>query len=265
MPGVNNPSAIAAGHSRIYLPMTLQNRAHEMGIELNDAQVAAFGRFQEALLDWNQRMNLTSITDPAEIESKHFLDSLSCLLALPRLDGRPIAAWLATSPKAVDIGAGAGLPGLALKIVWPGLRLTLLESTGKKCRFMQHVVDTLQLTDVTVVQARAEDYGQHAGRIAFDLAWARAVSRMPTLLEYGLPLLKRGGWFVIQKGPEPQEELASARLALRTLGGRLHEILPVTVPGLEAGRSLALVAKTAQTPMAYPRRAGIPERQPLLA
>jgi 16S rRNA (guanine527-N7)-methyltransferase len=244
--------------------MTLQDHAREMGIELTGAQMDAFRRYQEDLLDWNQRMNLTAITDPAEIESKHFLDSLSCLLALPRIDGRPLAAWLASSPKAVDIGAGAGLPGLALKIVWPGLRLTLLEATGKKCRFMQHVVDTLGLKDVTVVQARAEDFGQRAGRIAFDLALARAVSRLPTLLEYGLPLLKRGGWLVIQKGRDPQEELAQSRLALQTLGGSLHDVLPVTVPGLQAERSLLIVAKAAQTPAAYPRRAGIPERQPIL-
>jgi 16S rRNA (guanine527-N7)-methyltransferase len=244
--------------------MTLQDHAHEMGIELDDAQMLAFQRFQEELLDWNQRMNLTAITDPAEVESKHFLDSLSCLLALPQIDGRPLAAWLASSPKAVDIGSGAGLPGLALKIVWPGLRLTLLEATGKKCRFMQHVVDMLGLEQVTVVQARAEDFGQRAGRLAFDLALARAVSRLPTLLEYGLPLLKRGGWLVIQKGREPQEELAQSRLALQTLGGSLHDVLPVTVPGLEAERSLVIVAKAAQTPAAYPRRAGIPERQPIL-
>lgn len=244
--------------------MTLQNHAHAMGIELDDAQAAAFQRFQEELLDWNQRMNLTAITDPAEIEAKHFLDSLSCLLALPHIDRRPLAAWLASSPKAVDIGSGAGLPGLALKIVWPGLRLTLLDATAKKCRFMQHVVDVLGLQQVTVIQARAEDFGQHAGRLAFDLALARAVSRVPTLLEYGLPLLKLGGWFVIQKGREPQEELANARLALQTLGGSLHQVLPVTVPGLEAERSLVLVTKAARTPAAYPRRAGIPERQPIL-
>ena len=244
--------------------MTLQDHAHEMGIELDDAQMLAFRRFQEELLDWNQRMNLTAITDPAEIETKHFLDSLSCLLALPRIDRRPLAAWLASSPKAVDIGSGAGLPGLALKIVWPGLRLTLLDATAKKCRFMEHIASVLGLADVTVVQARAEDFGQHAGRLAFDLALARAVSRLPTLLEYGLPLLKRGGWFVIQKGREPQEELAQSRLALQTLGGSLHDVLPVTVPGLEAERSLLLVAKAAQTPAAYPRRAGIPERQPIL-
>lgn len=244
--------------------MTLQNHAHAMGIELDDAQAAAFQRFQEELLDWNQRMNLTAITDPAEIEAKHFLDSLSCLLALPHIDRRPLAAWLASSPKAVDIGSGAGLPGLALKIVWPGLRLTLLDATAKKCRFMQHVVDVLGLQQVTVIQARAEDFGQHAGRLAFDLALARAVSRVPTLLEYGLPLLKLGGWFVIQKGREPHEELANARLALQTLGGSLHQVLPVTVPGLEAERSLVLVTKAARTPAAYPRRAGIPERQPIL-
>ncbi len=122
-----------------------------------------------------------------------------------------------------------------------------------------------------MVQARAEDFGQHAGRIAFDLAFARAVSRLPTLLEYGLPLLKLGGWFVIQKGREPHEELAGSQLALQTLGvalqtlgGSVHDILPLAVPGLEAERSLVVVAKAAKTPAAYPRRAGIPERQPIL-
>lgn len=244
--------------------MTLPDRAREMGIELTDAQVLAFQRLQEELLDWNQRLNLTSITDPAEVETKHFLDSLSCLLALPRIDGRPLAAWLASAPRAVDIGAGAGLPGLALKIAWPGLRLTLLEATGKKCRFMEHVVGVLGLPDVTVVQARAEDFGQRGGRLAFDLALARAVSRLPALLEYGLPMLKLGGWFIIQKGRNPQEELVQARLALQTLGGSLHEALPVRVPGLEAERWLVVVAKAASTPAAYPRRAGIPERQPIL-
>lgn len=243
--------------------MTLQDNARTLGIDLSDAQINAFERFQHELLDWNQRMNLTSITDPAEIETKHFLDSLSCLLALPQSDGRPLTEWLASAPRAVDIGSGAGLPGIALKIAWPGLRLTLLDATAKKCTFMQHVVDTLGLTDVTVVQARAEDFGHRAGRIAYEVAFARAVSKLPTLLEYGLPMLKQGGLFVMQKGRAPQEEIDSARLALKTLGGKLRTVLPVTVPGLDAERSLIVVSKVTQTPAIYPRRAGLPEREPI--
>lgn len=243
--------------------MTLQDRAQALGIALTPDQLAAFERFTAELLDWNQRMNLTAITDPVEIETKHYLDSLSCLLALPQMDGRGLAQWLAEPRRAVDIGAGAGLPGLALKIVWPGLRLTLLEATAKKCRFMQHVVDTLGLAQVEVVHSRAEEFGQGRGRLLFDLAFARAVGRLPTLLEYGLPLLKPKGWFVIQKGREPQDEIASAQPALRALGGKLASVLPVTVPGLEAERTLLLVQKSNQTPAIYPRRAGLPEKQPI--
>ena len=242
---------------------TLQHHAQAMGITLNSEQIAAFQRFSAELLDWNQRMNLTAITDPDEVESKHFLDSLSCLLALPHLDEQPLSAWLTRPLRAVDIGSGAGLPGLALKIAWPELRLTLLDATAKKCRFMQHVADTLGLSDVTVVQARAEDFGRHTGRMVFDLALARAVARMPVLLEYGLPMLRQGGFFIVQKGRDAQQEIDNGRLALRTLGGSLRFARQVTVPGLEAERSLIVVAKTAQTPGVFPRRSGIPEREPI--
>lgn len=243
--------------------MTLADNSRQMGIELDETHLAAFDRYQAELLDWNQRFNLTSITDPAEIEVKHFLDSLSCLLALPAIDRRPVAQWLQTSLRAVDIGAGAGFPGLPLKIVWPGLRLTLLETTGKKCRFLQHMVAVLGLADVDVVQSRAEVFGQGAGRQAFDLALGRAVTRLPALLEYALPLLRVGGWFIAQKGRDPQEEVLASQVALETLGGSYHDSLPVAVPGLDASRTLVLVAKAGPTPAAYPRRPGIPERQPL--
>jgi 16S rRNA (guanine527-N7)-methyltransferase len=243
--------------------MDLQAGARQLGVELSPQQLAAFDRLQAELLDWNQRMNLTAIIDPAEVAVKHFLDSLSCLAALPHVDGRSIEAWLQTAPAAVDIGAGAGFPGLPIKIAWPALRLTLLDATGKKTRFMKHAVDVLGMTDVTVIQARAEEFGRGPGRQAFDLAWARAVSRFSTLLEYGLPMIKVGGWLIAQKGRNPQEELAESQTALKTLGGRLHGVLPVTVPGLPADRTLVVVAKVAPTPPAYPRRPGIPEHQPL--
>jgi 16S rRNA (guanine527-N7)-methyltransferase len=244
--------------------MNLYEGAHQLGIELSAQQLAAFERLQAELLEWNQRINLTAITDPAEIAVKHYLDSLSCLAALPRIDGRPVETWLGTAPAAVDIGAGAGFPGLPIKIAWPGLRLTLLDATGKKTHFMKHAVAALALDNVTVVQARAEEFGRGPGRQGFDLAFARAVSRFPALLEYGLPMLKVGGWLIAQKGRDPQEELAEAQAALRLLGGQLLASFPVVVPSLDADRSLVVVAKVAPTPPAYPRRPGIPEHQPLV-
>lgn len=243
--------------------MSLQDGARRMGIELSDEQVRAFELYRSTLLEWNQRFNLTAITDPAEIDAKHFLDSLSCLAALPTIDGGTVDQWLGRSITAVDVGAGAGFPGLPMRIVWPGLRLTLLEATGKKCRFMEHVVAELGLENVAVVNARAEDFGQGSGRGQFDLGLVRAVSRISTLLEYTLPLLRIGGWLVAQKGRDPEQELVAAQAALNTLGGSLHDVLAVDVPGMEAERNLVVVVKASPTPGAYPRRAGIPQRQPL--
>ena len=244
--------------------MNLEEGAFQLGVPLDAAQLASFDQYLALLLDWNQRMSLTTITDPVEVVTKHFLDSLSCLLALPRIDQQPVQDWLARPLRAVDVGAGPGFPGLPLKIAWPALRLTLVESTGKKCRFLEQVIADLGLQYVTVINERAEDYGQGRQRASFDLALARALSRLPTALEYCLPLLKTGGWLIAQKGKDPQEEAAEARVALNTLGGSLHDILPVDVPGLDAQRSLVIVHKDAKTPVAYPRRAGIPQHQPLL-
>lgn len=244
--------------------MNLQEGAFQLGVPLDAGQLASFDRYLALLQEWNQRMSLTTITSPEEVVSKHFLDSLSCLLALPAIDRQPVQQWLTRPLRAVDVGAGAGFPGLALKIAWPALRLTLLETTGKKCRFLEQVVADLGLQNVTVVNQRAEDYGQGPQRASFDLAMARALSRLPTVLEYCLPLLQLGGWLIAQKGKEPQEEVVDARLALNTLGGSLHDILPISVPGLNAQRALVIIAKAARTPAAYPRKAGTPQRQPLL-
>lgn len=246
------------------MSINLQEGALQLGVPLDAAQEASFQRYLSLLLEWNQRMNLTSITDPGEVVAKHFLDSLSCLLGLAAVDQQPVQQWLARPLRAVDVGAGAGFPGLPLKIVWPVLRLTLVEATGKKCRFLEHVVAELGLEDVQVVNSRAEDFGQGSQRASFDLAVARALSRASTALEYCLPLLKLGGWLVLQKGQDPQEELAEARVALETLGGSVHTSLPVAVPGLEGQRTLVMVAKAARTPAVFPRRAGIPQHHPLL-
>ncbi len=188
---------------------------------LTRRQLEAFEWYAAELLAWNERFNLTAITDPSDIELKHFIDSLSCLLALKP---RP-------AERLVDIGTGAGFPGLPLKIVLPRLHVTLVEATGKKAEFCQHVVDGLGLEGVTVVHARAEEVGQMPEhRAAYDWAVARAVAGMPVLAEYLLPLVKLGGKAVAQKGETGPAEAHAADAALRLLGGRVQQLIPIELP-----------------------------------
>lgn len=234
----------------------LKAGAEEWGLILTPDQVEAFELYYRQLVVWNERANLTAITDYEEVQIRHFLDSLSCLQVLTDL-----------SPEArcIDIGAGAGFPGLPLKIIRPQLRLTLLESTGKKVRFLEHMVRKLGLQGVELIKGRAEELGRRPDRReSYDVALARAVAQLPVLLEYALPLLKLGGLFVAQKGMEIEEELVGARPAMEVLGGRLKEVREVHLPGLEAVRHLVVVEKVSLTPDKYPRRAGIPAKRPLV-
>lgn len=224
------------------------------GIRLTRRQLEAFTWYAGELLAWNERVNLTAITDPAAIESKHFVDSLSCLLALKPRPG----------DRLVDIGTGAGFPGLPLKIVLPGLQVTLVEATGKKAEFCQHVVDGLALEGVTVVHARAEEVGQMpAHRQAYDWAVARAVAGLPVLAEYLMPLVRLGGRAIAQKGESGPAEAHAAEAALRLLGGRVQQLIPVELPRIPETRYLVVMEKTAATPSEYPRRPGQPARRPL--
>jgi 16S rRNA (guanine527-N7)-methyltransferase len=231
--------------------------AAQWGLSLTPHQLSLFDQYRRELLAWNEKINLTRIVDPDEITVKHFLDSLSMAAALPNL-----AAKLSL----IDVGAGAGFPGIPLKIALPHLRLTLLEATGKKTDFLRHVVESLALPHVTVVKARAEEAGQQpAHRQQYDVAVARAVSALPVLLEYTLPLVKVGGLVIAAKGQSPQAEAQQAAAALRILGGRIERIVPVTVPGLDAARHLVIVKKIRPTPKNYPRRPGLPAKNPLSA
>jgi 16S rRNA (guanine527-N7)-methyltransferase len=225
-------------------------------LPLTPAQLSAFERYRQELLAWNERVNLTGITDPAEIVTKHFLDSLSIYLAWP--------ANLPPNPTLIDVGSGAGFPGLPLKIALPYLRVTLLEATAKKTAFLQHMIELLALTDVTVLTARAEEVGrQPQHRQRYDMAVARAVSALPVLAEYALPLVKVGGWLIVQKGHHPADEIKQAANALGILGGQVSRVLPVTVPGLEAERHLVVIQKIKTTPPQYPRRSGLPAKKPI--
>ena len=233
----------------------LKAGAMEWGLNLTPPQVDAFGLYYQQLLIWNERISLTSITDYEEVQVKHFLDSLSCLQVLDTV---------APDARCIDIGAGAGFPGLPLKIVWPRLQLTLLESVGKKVRFLTHMVEAMGLEETDIVQGRAEELGRNPDyREAFDVALARAVAQMSVLVEYALPLVRVGGIFVAQKGDDIEVEMKSAGAAIELLGGRLQEIKPVYLPGSEIARHLVVVQKLGPTTERYPRRPGIPAKRPL--
>ena len=230
----------------------LADGARTFGITLTPAQDDAFETYYHELVAWNARANLTTITARDDVIVKHFLDSLS------------VAPQLRDAQRVIDIGTGAGFPGIPLKIVLPHLRLTLLEATGKKVAFLKHIATQLDLRDAVAIQARAEDLAHNAAhRAQYDVAVARAVANLATLLEYALPFVRQGGVFIAQKGVAVDEEIRTAARALDLLGGRVCEVVPVELPGLEP-RHLVVVAKAAATPDRYPRRAGIPERKPLL-
>ena len=224
------------------------------GIHLTGRQVVALMTFERELLGWNEKFNLTAIRDVDGIRTKHFLDSFSCVLA-----------WKETPPRRlIDIGTGAGFPGIPLKILYPSMRLTLVESVGKKANFCRHMLATLKLEGTEVITARAEDVGQMlAHREAYDWAVARAVANLPVLAEYLLPLVQVGGAVLAQKGSSGPAETHKAEKALKILGGQTRQLLPVTLPGVTDERFLVVVDKVAATPPQYPRKPGIPARQPL--
>jgi 16S rRNA (guanine527-N7)-methyltransferase len=227
----------------------------ELGVTLDDGHLAAFGICYRELVEWNQRFNLTAITDWDGVLVRHFLDSLSCLKALPQTD--------LSGLRVIDVGTGAGFPGLALKIVCPGMRLTLLEATRKKVTFLEHIVRVLDL-EVEVIHMRAEELGRDpTHRERYDWALARAVAEMPTLAEYLLPLVRVGGAVLAQKGEDATAEVQRAEAAIVTLGGRVRQLVPVELRGLAETRYLVVVDKVAATPEKYPRRPGVPRKSPI--
>lgn len=230
--------------------------AVRLGIALQRGQVERFERYGRELLAWNQRLNLTAITAWDEIITKHFLDSLTVALALPK----PVGPGTGI----LDVGAGAGFPGIPLKIAFPEIRLALLESAKKKAAFLEQVTQALGLKGVTVIAERAEEAARMPEhREAYQVVVARALAPFPVLVELTLPFSTVGGMVVAQKKGDIALEIAQAGPALQRLGGRLRECRPVALPGLEDGRVLVIVDKVAATPQAYPRRPGMPAKRPL--
>lgn len=223
-----------------------------LGLDLSPGDLAVFDIYLGKLLEWNRVINLTSLGREEDIIVKHFLDSLSCLLSGKIENGQEI----------LDIGTGAGFPGIPIKIVKPGIKLTLLDSSKKRIDFLLQLTKALGL-EVKLVPLRSEEFARSDGRDLFDVVLARAVSTTPVLLEYALPLLKEGGYLIAQKGPKIAEELDRVREASVLLGGTIEEVKEVKVPFLPERRFLVLARKVAETPAKYPRKAGIPAKRPL--
>jgi 16S rRNA (guanine527-N7)-methyltransferase len=230
--------------------------AAELGIHLSPEQLDQFETYFHELVLWNQRANLTSITSYGEVQVKHFLDSLTvCLAVGDDLNG---------AAKIIDIGSGAGLPGLPLKLVFPESKVEVVDSVGKKTAFLDHIIEMLCLEGVAVHTSRAEMLGQEPDmRESFDLALVRGVAKLPLLLEYALPFCRLGGKVVAWKHGDLERELAEASHALEELGGKLVGIYPVELEGLTDNRVVVAFEKVASTPARYPRRTGIPAKRPL--
>lgn len=226
----------------------------ELGIGLTDRQIEKFLLYYEMLVEWNGFMNLTAITEYDEVMKKHFIDSLSLIKAYD----------LSQEKKVIDIGTGAGFPGLVLKIAFPQLEITLLDSLNKRIQFLDAVIQNLSLTGVETVHGRAEDFAKPEKlRECFDLAVSRAVSNLSTLSEYCLPFVKQGGYFISYKSEKISEETEAAKNAITLLGGKIRRQIDFTLPDSDIYRNFLLIEKVTATPKKYPRKAGLPSKEPL--
>jgi len=232
--------------------------ADRLGLKLTSKQIAQFELYYSKMSKWNQRINLTAITQYEDVQIKHFLDSLTVTMAFRNLKVYP-------PERVIDIGTGAGFPGIPLKIVMPTIQLVLVESIAKKTAFLQYLTDQLSLKNVEIVTARAEDTGHDKRyRGNFDLVLSRAVAALPTLLELTLPFCRTGGIFIAQKQDRAKPEIDRAAKAIRTLGGVLREVIEIEFPDFTDHRCLIIFGKITETPNEYPRRAGVPAKNPIL-
>lgn len=225
-----------------------------LGITLTEEQKQQFVKFYELLVEWNKVMNLTGITEYEEVNEKHFVDSLSIVKAID----------INKVETVIDIGTGAGFPGIPLKIAFPHLKSVLLDSLNKRINFLNTVIDELGLKDIKTIHGRAEDFAKQGEyREQFDLCVSRAVANLSTLSEYCIPYINKGGMFVPYKSGEIDEEVLQAKKAIHILGGKLEEVVKFQLPGTEIGRSFVKIQKVQNTAKKYPRKAGLPGKEPL--
>ena len=233
----------------------MRQKAAVFEINLSDRQLARLDCYAEMLVDWNTRMNLTGITDSEGIMTRHFEDSLSLLAYAKIPDGA----------KVIDVGTGAGFPGLPIAIVFPETEVILMDSLNKRIRFLEDTIEKLGLTNVKAVHARAEELARNKSyREKSDLCCSRAVANLATLSEYCLPFVKIGGSFISYKTEQVQEEIEQSRKAVRILGGDHPETVFFTLPGTDYKRSLVKIGKVSPTPAKYPRKAGTPSKEPIV-
>ena len=232
----------------------IQTAAAAIGVTLSDDQVGMFARYRDLLVEWNERFNLTSMIDDTSILLRHFMDSLTVLHTLPVKRGISL----------LDVGTGAGMPGIPLKIARPDIDVTLMDSTGKKIDFCAAVIADLQLADIHTLKARSDEAAHlREHRAQYDAVVARALAPLPTLVEYLLPFARAGGLCIAMKGSDAQVESDQAARAIRTLGGALERIEAVTLPGLPDERALVIIRKAKPSPSLYPRAGGKPRTAPL--
>lgn len=229
----------------------------EVGITLSDLQMEQFFAYYELLIEWNKVMNLTAITELEEVVSKHFVDSLTLVKAVGDLGEQ--------QRKVIDVGTGAGFPGIPLKIAFPKLELTLLDSLNKRIKFLNEVILKLGLTGVETIHGRAEDFGRDEKyRERYDLCVSRAVANAAVLSEYCLPFVKVGGSFIPYKSGKIDEELAAGEKAIQALGGAVEDVVRFQLASADADRALVVIRKKAKTAKRFPRKAGVPAKEPIL-
>lgn len=228
----------------------------EFNIELSENQLSQFYRYYELLVEWNSFMNLTAITDFDEVLKKHFTDSVSLIRALPNIKE--------TSIEVIDVGTGAGFPGIPLKIAFPNLKITLLDSLNKRVQFLNEVISQLGLKDIEAVHGRAEDFAKPGKlREKYDLCVSRAVANLATLSEYCLPFVKVDGYFISYKSEKITEEYENAGEAIKVLGGKFEKQVEFTLPDCDIYRNLFMIKKIKSTPGKFPRKAGLPSKEPI--
>ena len=227
----------------------------KLGLTLTEFQFRQFMQYYELLVEWNSFMNLTAITEFQEVCTKHFIDSLSLCKAMDCTKEISI----------IDVGTGAGFPGIPLKIAFPNLQVTLLDSLGKRVKFLKEVIEKLGLEQIDAIHGRAEDFAKpDMLREQFDVCVSRAVANLSTLSEYCIPYVKVGGFFISYKSEKVTEEMTAAKNAVSLLGGELQEQVAFVLPDSDIYRNLVMIKKIKETPKKYPRKAGLPSKEPLL-
>lgn len=229
----------------------MAEESEKIGIKLPDEQLNEFYEYMQLLLEWNEKMNLTAITEPEEVIKKHFVDSIT------------IKKYIKEESSLIDVGTGAGFPGIPLKIVDKSIKLTLLDSLNKRINFLNEVIKKLDLKDVKTIHSRAEEYAKNEVRESYDIAVSRAVADLPILLEYLMPYVKPNGICICMKGPKAQEELERSKKAINILGGKLEKVEKITIDE-EIERNLIIIRKIKNTPNKYPRKAGMPTKNPII-